>query len=233
MWAPCRCWGCPVAPAHPRSTASIGCCSGCWRECRPGRAGSCAWASAGWRRASPRRRGGGGRVAAQGGGEFPAAPLGPRVAALVLAAGQSRRMGTLNKLLIGIDGKPMVRHVAEAVQGSQARPIIVVTGHEREKVEAVLSGLGIASFVFNPDYAQGLSTSLKRGLAALPAGIDAAVVCLGDMPKVAATEIDRLIAAFNPVEGRALCVPTRHGKRGNPALLASRLFPGVSSLSRH
>ena len=171
------------------------------------------------------------KVAAAAAEQAPATPLAPRVAALVLAAGQSRRMGTLNKLLIGIDGKPMVRHVAEAVQGSQARPIIVVTGHEREKVEAALSGVGVASFVFNPDYAQGLSTSLKQGLAALPAGTEGAVVCLGDMPKVAASEIDRLIAAFNALEGRAICVPTRRGKRGNPVLLASRLFPELSSVS--
>ncbi len=171
------------------------------------------------------------KVAAAAAEQAAATPLAPRVAALVLAAGQSRRMGTLNKLLIGIDGKPMVRHVAEAVQGSQARPIIVVTGHEREKVEAALSGVGVASFVFNPDYAQGLSTSLKQGLAALPAGTEGAVVCLGDMPKVAASEIDRLIAAFNALEGRGICVPTRRGKRGNPVLLASRLFPELSSVS--
>jgi len=171
------------------------------------------------------------KVAAAAAEQAPATPLAPRVAALVLAAGQSRRMGTLNKLLIGIDGKPLVRHVAEAVQGSQARPIIVVTGHEREKVEAALSGVGVASFVFNPDYAQGLSTSLKQGLAALPAGTEGAVVCLGDMPKVAASEIDRLIAAFNALEGRGICVPTRRGKRGNPVLLANRLFPELSSVS--
>jgi len=158
-------------------------------------------------------------------------PHAPRVAALLLAAGQSRRMGTLNKLLIGIDGKPMVRHVAEAVQASQARPIVVVTGHQREKVEAALSGLGIARFVFNPDYAKGLSTSLRQGIAALPKGAEAAVVCLGDMPKVSAGEIDRLIAAFNPVEGRAICVPTRRGKRGNPVLLSSRLFQELSNVS--
>ncbi|HWG78794.1 MAG TPA: molybdopterin-binding/glycosyltransferase family 2 protein [Stellaceae bacterium] len=158
-------------------------------------------------------------------------PHAPRVAALLLAAGQSRRMGTLNKLLIGIDGKPMVRHVAEAVQASQARPIIVVTGHQREKVEAALQGLGIARFVFNPDYAKGLSTSLKQGIAALPKGSEAVVVCLGDMPKVSAGEIDRLIASFNPVEGRAICVPTRRGKRGNPVLLSSRLFAELSNVS--
>jgi molybdenum cofactor cytidylyltransferase len=157
-------------------------------------------------------------------------PRAPRIAALVLAAGQSRRMGTLNKLLIAIDGKPMVRHVAEAVRASQARPLIVVTGHQREKVEAVLSGLPDA-FVFNPDYALGLSTSLKRGLAALPEGVDAVLICLGDMPKVKAAELDRLIAAFNPVEGRVICLPTRHGKRGNPVLLGKALLPELAAIS--
>jgi len=159
-----------------------------------------------------------------------AAPRAPRIAALVLAAGQSRRMGTLNKLLIGIDGKPMVRRVAEAAAASAASPLIVVTGHEREKVEAALAGLTL-SCVANPDYALGLSTSLKRGLAALPADVDGAVICLGDMPMVSADTINRLIGAFNPVEGRAVCVPTRRGKRGNPVLLARRLFADLNGVS--
>jgi len=157
-------------------------------------------------------------------------PRAPRIAGLVLAAGQSRRMGTLNKLLIGIDGKPMVRHVAEAVAASQASPLLVVTGHERERVEAALADIA-AGFVHNPDYASGLSTSVKAGLAALPAEIDGAVICLGDMPRVAAAEINRLIAAFNPVEGRAICVPTRRGKRGNPVLIAKSLFAELTSIS--
>jgi molybdenum cofactor cytidylyltransferase len=156
-------------------------------------------------------------------------PRAPHVAGLVLAAGQSRRMGTLNKLLIGIDGKPMVRHVAEALAASQAKPLIVVTGHERDKVETALGTLS-PHFVHNPDYAQGLSTSLKRGLEALPAEVDAAVICLGDMPLVTAGEIDRLIGAFNPVEGRAICVPTRRGKRGNPVLLAKSFFAELAGI---
>jgi molybdenum cofactor cytidylyltransferase len=141
-------------------------------------------------------------------------------------------MGTLNKLLIRIDGKPMVRHVADAVAASQARPLIVVIGHQREEVEAALAGLEPAPrFVFNPDAALGLSTSLKCGLAALPPDIDGAVVCLGDMPRVAPAAIDRLVAAFNPVEGRAICIPVRGGKRGNPVLLARPLFAELAGLS--
>jgi molybdenum cofactor cytidylyltransferase len=151
------------------------------------------------------------------------APRAPRIAALILAAGQSTRMGTVNKLTIEIDGKPMVRHAAAAALQSKARPVIVVTGHERGAIEAALAGLDV-TFVHNPDYAQGLSTSMKAGLAALPATADGTVVLLGDMPRIAAGEIDRLIAAFNPVEGRAIVVPTRKGKRGNPVLLGRQIF---------
>jgi len=156
--------------------------------------------------------------------ESPAPPRAPRVAALVLAAGRSRRMGTLNKLLIGIDGKPMVRHVVEAVRAAHLAPVIVVTGHERDQVEAVLQDLPI-TMVFNAAFAEGLSSSLKAGLGAVPAEADAVLVCLGDMPRVAAADIERIVAAFNPVEGREIVVPTRNGKRGNPVLWARRFFP--------
>lgn len=150
----------------------------------------------------------------------------PRVAAILLAAGQSRRMGPVNKLLADVDGRPMVRHAFEAIAASDARTTIVVTGHEPEKVRAALEG-GEAKFVHNGLYADGLSTSLGAGLLAVPADCDAAVVCLGDMPHVSAKVIDRLISAYNPVEGRAICVPTRSGKRGNPVLFDRSLFHEV------
>jgi molybdenum cofactor cytidylyltransferase len=152
-----------------------------------------------------------------------AAPRAARIAAIILAAGQSTRMGTVNKLTIEIDGKPMVRRAAEAALASKARPVIVVTGHQRDLVEGALNDLPLA-VAHNPDYAQGLSTSMKAGLAALPADIDGAVVLLGDMPRITAGEIDKLIAHFNPVEGRAIVVPTRKGKRGNPVLLGRQMF---------
>jgi molybdenum cofactor cytidylyltransferase len=151
------------------------------------------------------------------------APRAPHIAAIILAAGRSTRMGTVNKLTIAIEGKPMVRAAAEAALASQARPAIVVTGHQRENVEAALKDLPLR-FVHNPDFAEGLSTSMKAGLAALPADSDGVVVLLGDMPRIAAAEIDKLIAAFNPVEGRAIVVPTRKGQRGNPVLLGKQLF---------
>ncbi|HEX6440652.1 MAG TPA: molybdopterin-binding/glycosyltransferase family 2 protein [Stellaceae bacterium] len=156
-------------------------------------------------------------------------PAGPRIAALLLAAGQSRRMGS-NKLLEEIDGRPMIARTAQRLLASRARPIVAVLGNQAEAVDAALGKLPVER-VQNPAYAEGLSTSLKRGLAALPPEIDGVVVCLGDMPLIAGRDIDRLIAAFNPLEGRAIVVPTRRGKRGNPVLWAKRFFPEIAELA--
>lgn len=153
----------------------------------------------------------------------------PKVAAILLAAGQSRRMGGPNKLLEEIGGKPMVRIAAEAVMASSARPVTVVTGHQSALVQAALSGLDV-TFVHNPDHAEGLSTSLKAGIAELTDDVDGAIVCLGDMPAVDAGVIDRLIEGFAPAEGKAVVVPTVKGKRGNPVLWGRRFFEALSTI---
>ncbi len=158
----------------------------------------------------------------------------PRIAAVVLAAGRSTRMGAANKLLAEVGGQPMVRRVLDQVLASQAADVVVVTGHERGRIETALPDTtegGRCRLVHNPDFAAGLSTSLHRGLAALSEDTDGALVCLGDMPEVTAGVIDRLIAAFDPLEGRAICLPTWAGKRGNPALLARRYFAEVQAIS--
>ena len=116
-------------------------------------------------------------------------------------------MGAINKLIAEIGGKPLVRIAAEQALASRAKPVIVVTGHERERVEAALAGLPVR-FVHNPDYAEGLGTSLKAGIAAVPADADGAIVCLGDMPQVDAGLIDKLIAAFDPERGALVVVPS-------------------------
>jgi molybdenum cofactor cytidylyltransferase len=165
------------------------------------------------------------------GAEKTAVPIAqPKIAALLLAAGRSSRMGAANKLLAEVDGAPMVRHAVEAALASRARPVILVTGNEQGKVQKALRGCKV-SFVHNPDFAEGMSTSLKKGLAALPADIDGVLVCLADMPRVGAVVLDRLIAAFNPLEGRAICVPTWNGKRGNPVLWDKRFFAEMAELA--
>lgn len=147
----------------------------------------------------------------------------PRIAALILAAGRSTRYGGSNKLLAELDGVAIVRRVAQAALASRARPAVVVTGHQQERVAEALKGLDVR-LVHNPNYAKGLSTSLKTGIGALPAQVDGAVVCLGDMPRIEANHIDRLIAAFAPKEGRLIALPLHNGKRGNPVLFGSALF---------
>ena len=152
------------------------------------------------------------------------------VAAIVLAAGQSRRMGSVNKLLAEIAGKPMTTHVVDAAIASSASPVVVVTGHEPALLEEALADRDVR-FIHNPDFADGLSTSLHAGLTLLDADIDGAVVCLGDMPSVSADHINRLIAAFDPAAGHAIIVPTFNGKRGNPVLWHRRFFAQMSDVS--
>lgn len=156
-------------------------------------------------------------------------PRAPRIDAIILAAGQSRRMGRINKLLAEIDGTPMVARVVDAVRQSQVRNVVVVTGHEAERVRAVLAGRAV-KFAENTAFADGLSASLTCGLGAIAPGTDGVVVVLGDMPAIRASHLDRLIAAFDPVEGRAICVPTTAGKRGNPVLWGCAFFDEMKAV---
>jgi molybdenum cofactor cytidylyltransferase len=154
---------------------------------------------------------------------------GRHVAAIVLAAGRSTRMGAINKLIAEIGGKPLVRIAAEQALASRAGPVIVVTGHERERVEGALAGLPVR-FVHNPGYAEGLGTSLKAGIAAIPADSDGAIVCLGDMPQVDHQLIDKLLASFDPERGALVVVPTFDGRRGNPVVWSRRFFNDLMSI---
>jgi molybdenum cofactor cytidylyltransferase len=154
---------------------------------------------------------------------------GRRIAAVVLAAGRSSRMGGPNKLLAEIARRPLIRIVAEEALASRASPVIVVAGHQRSELEKALAGLPVR-FVHNPDFAAGLGTSLKAGIAAVPPDADGAVVCLGDMPQVDTSLIDRLIAAFDPDRGALVIVPTFEGKRGNPVLWSRRFFPDLMAV---
>jgi molybdenum cofactor cytidylyltransferase len=159
----------------------------------------------------------------------PVPEKGRNIAAIVLGAGRSSRMGGPNKLLAEIGGKPLVRIAVDQVLASRARPVIVVTGHQRERVEAALAGLPV-KVVHNPNFAEGLGTSLKAGIAAVPAEADGAIVCLGDMPQVDAALIDRLIGAFDPDKSALVVIPTIDGKRGNPVVWARRFFADLMSV---
>ncbi len=158
-----------------------------------------------------------------------AAPHG--VAAVVLAAGQSSRMAPRHKLLVqDAAGRTMVARVVDGVLASRARPVLVVTGHRAAEVRAALGSRPV-TFVTAPDYADGLSASLRAGLAAVPPFTAAALVVLGDMPLVTAATIDRLIESYDPDEGRTIVAPSHGGELGNPVLWDRRHFPAMMALT--
>lgn len=151
------------------------------------------------------------------------------VGAVVLAGGSSKRMGEDNKLLQEVDGKAMVRRVVEAALDSHAVSVIVVTGHEAVRVRQALAGLDV-TFVHNPNYADGLSTSVRAGVGHVPTACGGAVMLLGDMPRVTAGHIDVLLDRFRDEQGRAICVPTCGGRRGNPVVWPRDFFADMMDL---
>jgi molybdenum cofactor cytidylyltransferase len=142
-----------------------------------------------------------------------------RVAGIILAAGASRRMGpTTNKLLLEVDGEPMVRRVVRRAIEAGLAPLVVVTGHESERVRAALVGLE-CSFVENSAYAGPTSGSLHAGLRALDPSLSAAVVLLGDMVRVSSSMIAALVrgVAGSPA-------PLAVSRYGDDAVLAPPLL---------
>jgi molybdenum cofactor cytidylyltransferase len=150
-----------------------------------------------------------------------------QIAAVILAAGQSSRMGC-NKLVLEIDGKPMLRHVAEAAIASRACRVVAVLG-KLEIVAPALDGLDIA-LVENPDFHTGMSSSIRAGIAALPDTIAGALILLGDMPAISPPVIDRVIARFGAADAPAICVATYDGRRGHPVIFARHYFPELLKL---
>lgn len=152
------------------------------------------------------------------------------IAAIVLAAGRGTRFAPGPKMLAPLDGKPLVRHAAEAAIAGSASPVLVVVGYEATRITAALAGLDV-QIVLNPSYDNGLSTSLRAGFAALPAETDGAVILLGDMPLVAPQLITRLIGAWIEAGRPPALVPFHNGRRGNPAVLSRTLSGEIERLT--
>jgi len=150
-----------------------------------------------------------------------------RVAALVLAAGASSRMGR-PKQLLDWGGRPLVRAAAEVALAARLSPLLVVVGGAQAEVPAALAGLPLR-MVANPEYAAGKSTSLRAGIAALDNAADAAVVLLGDQPFVTAAIVERIVAEWQS-SGAAIVAPTYAGQRGNPVLFARAVFPELLAI---
>jgi molybdenum cofactor cytidylyltransferase len=151
------------------------------------------------------------------------------IAGIVLAAGRSSRMGKRNKLLELVDGKPMVACIAKtALESGAVCPVIVVAGFEANRVADALHGLDV-TIVNNQHFEQGLSTSLLAGLSALPPDCDGALILLGDMPLIEASDIATLIAAAK--DRNAICIPVNNGEMGNPILWGAAYFAEMMRLT--
>ncbi len=150
-----------------------------------------------------------------------------KIAALVLAAGKSSRMG-FNKLLANVGGASLIARTVENIAASKVDHVIVVTGHDDDLVRQALDGCDV-EFVYNPEFATGLASSVKAGIAQAH-GNDGALVCLGDMPLVSPDVINKMIAAFDPSAGRSLIYPLQGGNIGNPVLWGAHYFPELLAL---
>ena len=152
----------------------------------------------------------------------------PRAGEAMLAAGRSTRFGVENKLLAHYEGRPMLEHVLERAGEVGLAPLVIVTGHEAEAIRA--AGGDRAEFVHNPHFAQGLSTSLRAGIEAMPEDVGAVFILLGDMPRVQAETLRQLIRAAAENPGAQAFVPSFAGRRGNPVLVRRALFPSLAKL---
>ena len=151
-----------------------------------------------------------------------------RTAGIILAAGRSSRFGGEHKLLADFHGAPMITHVAALARKAGFDQIILVTGHQGEAVMAA-AGQGL-SVVHNPDFAVGIASSIKAGLAAVSDEIDAVIIMLGDMPLVREETLAAMLASAQHSPLFQAVIPVHGGRRGNPVLVRRCLFPLLERL---
>src|SRR5579884_2052025 len=154
----------------------------------------------------------------------------PTVAGIVLAAGGSTRLAPAYKLLIEIDGEPMVRRSARLALEAALAPVVVVVGHQAQAVRATLTGLPL-TFAENAEWRAGIAGSIRTGLAALPKDCAGALILLADMPRLTPEPLHRLCAAFAANGPDSVCVPSFRGQRGNPVLWGRAHFPALAALT--
>ncbi len=159
-------------------------------------------------------------------------PAGVDIAGVLLAAGMSSRMGDSNKLLVEIDGMPMVRHAAQAMLAGGIEDLVVVTGHQAPAIEAALSGLNLR-FAHNPDFADGQSCSVAAGIAAMPASASGALIALGDMPYLSADLVAEMVQITPVLEITTHAFPFRYMMAaGESGLVGQRIFQGLAGSDR-
>jgi molybdenum cofactor cytidylyltransferase len=157
-----------------------------------------------------------------GGGLYPRL----RIGAVLLAAGEGRRMGGVAKALIRLQGVPLIRRHLVALSGAGVDEVVVVTGHAREAVEGQVQGFPV-TLAHNQAHTQGQEGSVRVGLAALSGPFDAIFIALADQPMIGAGDLTELIGAFKKRAAGHIVVPLVNGQRGNPILLDDVAFAQI------
>lgn len=147
--------------------------------------------------------------------------------AVILAAGTSRRMGTVKQVL-HLDGRPLLQHVLDNVRASEVEEIVLVLGFAAEAIQREIETENVR-VVINRNYQQGMGTSLRAGLSAVDPQAGAALIVLADQPFVRSATLDQLIAEHQRSKAQ-IVIPTYRGFRGNPVLLDRSVFPEVMAL---
>ena len=152
------------------------------------------------------------------------------IAAVVLCAGESKRMGNKNKLLLEVAGKSLIKNYIDNISKSNVSEIVIVTGHQSIEIEKELDGYEV-KFIHNDRYREGMSTSLNTGINSLSKNINAAIICLPDMPMIGIYEINKLIEYYNPKIGNEICIATYNDQRGNPVLWDKKYFKKLMQIT--
>ena len=150
------------------------------------------------------------------------------ISAILLAAGQSKRMNGENKLTKEIQGTPLIKHSVKNILASSIDELIVVLGHQKETIEKLINKNEKIKFVFNKDFESGIASSIKTGLNNLSEKTEAFFICLGDMPMVNPNIYNQLIKSINK---REIIVPTYKGQQGNPVLFAGSMKEKIVNIS--
>ena len=154
----------------------------------------------------------------------------PDVSAIVLAAGLSSRMAPQNKLLLDRGGMPLIRRAVLNLLAASPAETVVVTGHQADQVMKALAGLPVR-LVHNPDYREGMGSSLACGARRVSPGAAAALVCLGDVPDISPPTIQRLIECWRSPNSPGICVPTFGGRQGHPVVFDRDFIPALAVLA--
>ena len=149
-----------------------------------------------------------------------------KLSATILAAGASKRMGDLNKLLLQIDNKPIIYSVCKTALGSKLDQIILVTGYENSKIEKTVPK-GIDNIVYNKKWRQGMMSSIYAGLSNLDDDVDGNMIILGDMPLITEHTINLLIDEFKISNGDRIVYPIYEARQANPVIFPKKYFAEI------